>query len=73
VHVRHQELDGRGVLIAEVSAGHGTLYALVVDPNKPEYYVRRDATTYYARPEELATTIGRANVTAGSRFGLTYM
>jgi hypothetical protein len=73
VQVRQQELDGRSVLMAEVSPGHGTLYALVVDSNKPEYYVRRDGTTYYARPEELATTIARANVEAGSRFGLTYL
>jgi hypothetical protein len=70
VRVRQQEVDGRGVLIADVPPGRGTLYALVVDQNKPEYYVRRDGTTYYARPEELAAIIGRGNVTARLPFRL---
>lgn len=69
VRVRQQQLDGRNVLIAEVLPGRGILYALVADPNRPEYYVRRDGTTYYARPEELASIIGRASTT-GSPFGL---
>ena len=58
--VRQEELDGRGVLIAQVPPGNGTLHALVIDANKPEYYVRHDGTTYYARPEELATIVGKA-------------
>jgi hypothetical protein len=51
----------RTVLIAEVSPSDGTLYALVIDANKSEYYVRRDATTFYARPEELAEIVGKAH------------
>ena len=72
VRVRQQELDGRGVLIAEVPPGGGTLHALVLDANKPEYYVRRDGTTYYATPDEVAAIVGRANVSARSPFGLTH-
>jgi hypothetical protein len=69
VRVRQQEIDGCGVLIVEVSPGSATLYALVVDPDKPEYYVRRDGTTYYARPEELAAIASSAHATADSPFG----
>ena len=58
------------MLIAEISPGNRTLHALVIDANKPEYYVRRDATTYYARPEELATIVGKAHVNTGSPFAL---
>ena len=36
------------------------LYALKLDHNKPEYYVRRDGTTFYARPGELAAVVQRA-------------
>lgn len=68
VRVRQEELDGRGVLIAEVPPGNGTLHALVIDANKPEYYVRRDGTTYYAQPEELAAIVGKAHMTARSPF-----
>ena len=70
VRVRQEELDGRGVLIAEVPLGNGTLHALVIDANKPEYYVRRDGTTYYARPEELATIVGKAHMSVRSPFAL---
>jgi ATP-dependent DNA helicase RecG len=59
VRVRQQELDGRAVLIAEVPPGDATLHALVPDANKPEYYVRRDGTTYYATPDEVTAIVGR--------------
>jgi hypothetical protein len=35
----------------------GLLHALTLTPNRPEYFVRRDATTYYARPEELTALL----------------
>lgn len=69
VRVRQQQSDGRAVLIAEVLPGHGVLHALVLDPDKPEYYIRRDGTTYYAKPEELAAIVGRAHAAAPSPFG----
>lgn len=59
VRIEANTLDGRNVLVLEVSASGGVLHALTLDQNKPEYYVRRDGTTFYARPEELATVIRR--------------
>jgi hypothetical protein len=70
VHVRQEVFDGRGVLIAEVPPGNGTLHALVIDANKPEYYVRRDGTTFYAKPEELAAIVGKAHGVVRSPFAL---
>ena len=58
------------MLIAEVLPGNGTLHALVIDANKPEYYVRRDGTTYYARPEELTTIAAKAHMRGVSPFAL---
>ena len=37
-----------------VDPGHGVIHALVVDSNRPEFYVRRNGSSYFARPEELA-------------------
>jgi hypothetical protein len=48
------------VIRFDVSPGGGTLHALVLEANKPEYYVRRNGWTYYARPDELAQVVGRA-------------
>jgi hypothetical protein len=50
-------LDGRHLFVLKVPVASGVLHALTIDANKPEYYVRRDATTFYARPEELAAII----------------
>lgn len=47
-------IDGSTVVVLEVHPGQGILHALVMEKSKPEYYVRRDATTFYARPEEVA-------------------
>jgi hypothetical protein len=49
--LRKAELDGKTLLLAEVSAG-GRWYA--VNPAKPEFYVRRGASTVPARLEEIA-------------------
>ena len=48
------------MLVLEVLSGGGVLYALTLDQNKPEYSVRRDGTTFYARPGELAAVVQRA-------------
>ncbi len=45
------------MLILEVMPGRGTLHALVLNRDRPEYYVRRDATTYYAKPDELTRIV----------------
>ncbi|WAX55129.1 ATP-binding protein [Jatrophihabitans cynanchi] len=50
-------LEGRSILMLEVTGGDGTLHALTVNKNRPEYYVRRDGTTFYARPEEIAAVV----------------
>jgi ATP-dependent DNA helicase RecG len=55
VRIESGRHDGRNVLVLHVEPGGGTIHALVLDANKPEYYVRRDGSTYYARPEDLAT------------------
>ena len=49
--LRAAELDGRMLLMAEVTAG-GRWYAL--NPAKPEFYVRRGASTVPARVDEIA-------------------
>lgn len=52
-------IDGRHLLVLKVPAGAGTIHALMLDRNKPEFYVRRDGTTFYARPDELDATASR--------------
>ena len=52
--VTAQEIDGKCVIKVDVEGNQGIIYALVLDPNRPEYYVRRNGSTYFARPEELA-------------------
>ena len=48
--------EGRDLLVLHVQAGGGTIHwRLVLEANKPEYYVRRDGSTYYARPDDLAS------------------
>jgi hypothetical protein len=42
------------VLVLSIRPAPGTLYALWINKNRPEYFVRRDATTFFAQPEELA-------------------
>jgi hypothetical protein len=51
--------DGRNVLVLDVSPNSGVLYGLTVNANRPEYYVRRDGTTFYAQPDEVASIVQR--------------
>jgi hypothetical protein len=67
VDIEEGRLDGRDVLVLHVQAGGGTIHALVLDGNKPEYFVRRDGTTFYARPRELEAIA--AQNTLGSAAG----
>ena len=59
-HISGQQIGSRYVIRVDVSPGGGTLHALVLDANRPEYYVRRNGSTYYARPEELAQVAAKA-------------
>jgi hypothetical protein len=52
-------IEGRVVIVLRVEPGDGTLHSLTLERNKPEFFVRRDATTFYARPEELESTVRR--------------
>lgn len=51
------EIDGKCVLRVDVEANQGLIYALALDQNRPEYYVRRNGSTYCARPEELTALV----------------
>jgi hypothetical protein len=54
--IDHYTVDGKVLLILTVDKSPSPPYAIVVDPgsrNKPEYYVRRGASTYYAQPSDL--------------------
>jgi hypothetical protein len=62
-------VEEKYVVRLDVSAGGGTLYALVLDPNHPEYYVRRNGSTYYARPEELAQVAAKRAPQSGEPSG----
>ena len=54
-----EEVDGKGVLVIEVTGDTGKIYSLVVEANRPEYFVRRGATTFPARAEELQSSVKR--------------
>lgn len=50
-------VDGKSVLVVEVEGNSGTIHALTVEREKPEFYVRRGATTFPARSEELQSIL----------------
>jgi len=51
--------EGRNILLLRVQPGAGIVHALTIEKNKPEYYVRRDGTTFFARPDEIAAIVRR--------------
>ncbi len=55
-NLRAAELDGKTVLLVEVAAG-GRWHAL--NPAKPEFYLRRGASTVPARIDEIAAGFGQ--------------
>jgi hypothetical protein len=61
VRIEAHRLEGRNVLVLEVLSGGGVLHALTLDRNRPEYYVRRDGTTFFARPNEVAAVVQRVS------------
>ena len=56
---------GRNVLLLKISENDGSVYGLILDANKPEYYVRRDGTTYYARPDKIESIVQRGVLQQG--------
>jgi hypothetical protein len=64
-------VEGKAVIRLDVGSGAGVLYGLMLDPNRPEYYVRRNGSTYYARPDELEqVVVRRVPQTPGDLFRL---
>jgi hypothetical protein len=64
-------VEGKAVVRLDVGSGAGVLYSLMLDTNRPEYYVRRNGSTYYARPEELAqVVVTGVQQTPGDQFRL---
>jgi len=60
-------LDGRQLLALSVETNNGQVYAVAVEKNKPEYYVRRGSTTFFARPEEIDAIV-RSSATTPQSF-----
>lgn len=56
--IRIEEIDTRPVLALEVRPGRGGGYALF--PDRPEFYVRRGATTFRARVDDIASAYGHS-------------
>jgi Putative DNA-binding domain len=56
VEVRPYEVDGKTVLVMTVEKGSAPPYALKIK-DRVEYYVRRDATTFPARPEDIRASV----------------
>ena len=59
VEVRPYEVDGKTVLVLTVERGSAPPYALKIKGHA-EYYVRRDATTFPARPEDIRASVLRS-------------
>lgn len=57
VRIEHWDMDGKGtnVIAIFVDKGASPLYSLYFE--KPEVYVRRQATTFRARPDEIAALV----------------
>jgi hypothetical protein len=60
--------DEKLLMIARVHSGSGTPHALVLDQNRPEFFVRRNSTTFYAKPDEIAGIARRAASAAAPRW-----
>jgi hypothetical protein len=56
VEVRPYEVDGKTVLVMTVEKGSAPPYALKIK-DRVEYYVRRDATTFPARSEDIRASV----------------
>lgn len=59
VETRQYEVDGKTILVLSVEAGTDAPYGITPGGrDKPvEFYIRRDATTFPARPEEIRNSV----------------
>lgn len=62
-------ISGRNLLVLRVPPNNGQVYALTLDTERPEYYVRRDGTTFPANPEELTQIVASHQVITTGPFG----
>jgi predicted HTH transcriptional regulator len=62
-----KDVAGKLVLILDVGSHARTLYSLLIDPNKPEYFIRRDGTTYPARADEIMAILAAPEIDAYGR------
>lgn len=53
VEIVPDEVDGKIVLVVRVDAGADKPYGLICDTNKYMYYVRRDGSNKFAKPEDI--------------------
>jgi hypothetical protein len=72
MHISAHTVGGRQVLVLRVEPNNGHLHALTLDTERPEFYVRRDGTTFPAQPEELTRLVAskQANYGPYSPFGI---
>jgi hypothetical protein len=52
--LRTLQVDRQRILALEIAANARAVHALTLDANRPEFFIRRAATSYHARPEEIA-------------------
>lgn len=62
-----KNVDGKVVLVLEVRPNQRTLYSLLIDTNRPEYFIRRDGTSYPARADEIMALLAAPEVAAYGR------
>jgi predicted HTH transcriptional regulator len=55
------DVDGKLVLVLDVRPNATTLYSLLIDANRPEYFIRRDGTSYPARADEISAIVAPAH------------
>jgi ATP-dependent DNA helicase RecG len=56
IEVNPHEVEGKTVLVMSVESGSNPPYALL-HRGRTEYFVRRDATTFPARPEDVRASV----------------
>jgi len=59
----YQELDGKNLLVAKIHPS-GRIHSVVIETDRPEYFIRRNASTFPARPEDLEQVIAARHTPA---------
>lgn|ERR1022692_1425948 len=56
VTINHHKIDGKLILVLDVEPGQSPRYALIADTgsrDRPDFYVRRGASTFHAQSSDL--------------------